>query len=148
MEPKQGLLICDASIGNHSLPPDTPVWILGTRGEMREVEYRDARGVVPSGSVVESPVPRPTDAQLRDLDTCFGLSEAAFHEVHLDRENYFAIQRCRAHGRLFLRDTRGTVAWYERTTLLGPEESEDWISIWRRYHGLSDDWLNLKGRTW
>lgn len=58
------------------------------------------------------------------------------------------IQRCRAHGTLFLRDTRGTVAWYERVTLLGPDDGGSWLELWKRHHGMSDDWLNLKGRTW
>ncbi len=148
MEPIRGILIREASIGGYALPPDTPIWILGVQGESREVEYRDARGALPAGSVAESPIARPTEAQLRSLDACFGLPEGAFTDVHVDPQNLFVIQRCNAHGRLFLRDTRGGIGMYERVTLLGPEETSDWTSIWRRYHGMSDDWLNLQGRTW
>ena len=94
------------------------------------------------------PVPKPPLVQLRELDGCFGLGDDAFDEVHVDSENCFAIQRCKAHGMLFLRDTRGTIAWYQRVTLLYPDDGESWMEIWRRYHGMSDDWLNLKARTW
>lgn len=148
MEPIRGVLIREASIGRYSLPADTPIWIVGVRGDSREVEYRSARGVLPAGSVAESPIARPTEAQLRSLDACFGLPEGAFTEVHVDPESLFVVQRCKAHGRLFLRDTRGGIGMYERVTLLGPEETGDWTSIWHRYHGMSDDWLNLQGRTW
>jgi hypothetical protein len=148
MQPIRGVLIREASVGRYSLPPDTPIWIVSTRGESREVEYRDARGVLPANHVAESPVRRPTEAQLRSLDTCFGLPESAFTRVFVDPEHLFEVQRCNAHGMLFLRDTRGTIGLYERTTLLKPEESSDWVTIWSRYHQMSDDWLNLEGRTW
>jgi hypothetical protein len=148
MEPTRGVLIRDACIGRYSLPADTPVWIVGARGESLEVEYRDAHGVLPTSHVAESPVRRPTEAQLRSLDPCFGLPEDAFTKVHVDPENLFAIERCNAHGMLFLRDTRGSIGLYERITLLKPEESDDWVTIWSRYHQTSDDWLNLQGRTW
>ena len=148
MEPTRGVLIRDATIGRYPLPADTPVWIVGERGDSWEVEYRGARGVLPIGCVARSPVARPTEAQLRSLDACFGLDESAFTKVHVDSENLFVVQRCDAHARLFLRDTRGTIGSYERVTLLGPEETADWLAIWSRYHRMSDDWLNLQGRTW
>jgi hypothetical protein len=148
MEPTRGVLIREASIGRYSLPPDTPIWIVGTRGESCEVEYRDARGVLPTNCVVQSPVVRPTEAQLRSLDACFGLPDSAFTTVHVDPESLFVVEQCNAHGMLFLRDTRGTIGLYERITLLKPEESGDWVTIWSRYHQMSDDWLNLAGRTW
>jgi len=148
MAPTRGLLICPATIGRYSLSPDTPVWILASHEDSWEVEYRDASGRVARSGVVECPVPRPPLVQLRELDACFGLAEAAFDDVHADPKNCFVIQRCRAHGTLFLRDTRCTVALYERVTLLGPDDGGSWVELWRRYHGMSDDWLNLKGRTW
>jgi hypothetical protein len=148
MEATRGVLLRGASIGRHSVAPGTAVWIVATRGELREVEYRDARAVLPANDVATSPVARPTEAQLRRLDKCFGLPEEAFTKVHLDAEHLFMIQKCKAHGRLFLRDTRGTIGLYERVTLLKPEDSEDWLTVWSRYHQMSDDWLNLGGRTW
>jgi hypothetical protein len=36
---------------------------------------------------------------------------------------------------------------YERLTLLRETDDGDAQQIWARYHKVSDDWLNLEGRS-
>ena len=146
-EPRRGLIIRPVSFAGYSLGPDTHVWLLDSDAERWQVEFRDRQGTLSLADVLECPVSRPTIEQLRKLDPCFGRPDDAFHDEHVSPEHYFVVQRCRAHGAWFLRDTRGTIAMYDRVTLLSHEDGDDWVSIWSRYHAMSDDWLSYKGRT-
>lgn len=119
----------------------------GVTGSTLEVEYRDRRGTIPADALVAYPVKGPTVEELRKLDLCFGLSDDAFDVEHRSQEHFYAILRCRAHGRRFLRDTRGSFAWYSRTTLLRDDDDGPPDDIWAKYHWKSDSWLMLEGRS-
>lgn len=134
-------------IAGAAVPAGSHVWLLGVSGDEWEVEHGTRRGRVPRPAILECPVARPSLERLRALDACFGRDRDAFAEEHVDRQRYFTILRCKAHGALFLDDTRGTLAWYGRITLLDPADGDDWQAIWVRYHALSDDLLNHLGRT-
>lgn len=93
------------------------------------------------------PVRGPGLQALRQLDTCFGLDDEAFESEYVDQDWYFEILRCKAHGRRFLRDIRGSSALYSRLTLLREEDAGSPKDIWSRYHSLPDSQLLLCGRT-
>lgn len=112
-----------------------------------QIEYRRWRGLVPVTALARYPIESPSLDELRALDPCFGLAEDAFVVEHADAARYFEIVRCRAHGRRFLRDTRGTVGWYTVLTLLRDDERGPPADIWRRYHSLDDGLLRLEGRS-
>ena len=145
-DPQQALTLRPITVGRQSVPADTLVWVLGRSGDLAEVEFKDERGFVAEDALVPHPVPRRDLEALRLLDACFGLPDDAFTCEHHD-ERYFRILSCKAHGRRFLEDVRGGIAMYGRLTLL--EESDDGSpgEIWARYHSVSDDWLNLQGRS-
>jgi hypothetical protein len=113
-----------------------------------EVEYRGIRGRIREDTVVPYPVPRPDLAELRQLDPCFGLPDEHFELECRSNEHYCEILKCRAHGRRFLRDVRGTSAWYSTTTLLDEDEDGEPDAIWSRHHGKSHSWLMHEKRTW
>lgn len=92
-------------------------------------------------------VKRPELEDLRKLDPCFGQPDEAFETEHLSAEHYFELLRCRAHGRRFLRDVRGSVAMYTTLTLLQEDEEGTPDEIWTRYHSKSHSRLMLEGRT-
>jgi hypothetical protein len=52
-----------------------------------------------------------------------------------------------ARGARFLRDTRGTFAWYTRVTLLRDTDDGCPRQIWSRYHSMPEAELLLAGRT-
>jgi hypothetical protein len=147
VEPKRGLVITPVEIDGIPVRSDTHVWILASEAGHLTVEYRNQVATLPRDVVVECPVQGPSLEQLRALDECFGRGSDAFEDEHVDAEHYFVIQRCKAHGRRFLRDIRGTIATYERLTLLEAEDHESPGAVWRRYHAMSDDWLVREGRT-
>jgi hypothetical protein len=147
MEPKRGITIRPVELGDATLAVDTSVWILRELDGSLEVEHRDARGCVPRDAIAQSPVPRLPLEELRKRDPCFGLEETAFVVEHKDGERWYSIERCKAHGRRFLRDARGSAALYERVTLLDDSERGSFLSIWSRYHAMSDDWLNVVGNS-
>jgi hypothetical protein len=145
-DPEQALTLRPITVGRKSVPADTLVWVFGRSGNLVEVEFKDERDFVADDALVPHPVPRPDLEALRLLDACFGLPDEAFTCEHHD-ERYFRILRCKAHGRRFLDDVRGGIAMYGRLTLL--QESDDGSpgEIWAQYHSVSDDWLNLQGRS-
>jgi hypothetical protein len=141
-------MLVSADIGGISVRPDTYVWIRGRGNEKVTVEYLDRVAQLPISAVASCPVNGPSQEELDKLDSCFDLRRDAFEDEHVDHKNYFSIQRCRAHGSRFLRDTFTGVAWYDRLTLLRPEDNErDPLAIWSYYHPMSYDWLILQGRT-
>jgi hypothetical protein len=146
-EPKRVLTIRDVEIDGVSVRADELVWMHGEKGDSIEVEYRDHRGRIPADAVVPYPVRGPALEELRKLDPCFGLPDEAFVVEHMRHEHLYELLRCRAHGRRFLRDTRGTFAWYSLTTLLRDEDDGPPDDLWARYHWMSDSRLMLEGRT-
>lgn len=146
MEPTAGLVVRPAALGGRELRPDTYVWVWAVTDREVEIEYRNQRGLVPRDAVVSTPVTRPSLEVLRQLDPCFGLDRDAFVIEHED-PRWFFLLRCKAHGRRFLSDARGGIAQYERVTLLEDSEANDTEGVWRRCHAMSDDYLNLLGRT-
>jgi hypothetical protein len=147
MEPKRGMVVRDVTAGGQVVSAGSPVWIAGARGERLELEFRSKRFLVAADDVVEAPVPAPTLEALRRLDSCFGLPSSGFELLLADSVNMCEVVRCKAHGQVFLRDTRGDVAMYERVSILTSGEADDWVVVWNRYHQMSDDWLNWNGRT-
>ena len=119
----------------------------GVTPRLLAVEYRDRRGTVPLDAIVSYPVKGPALEQLRKLDSCFGLSDEHFTVEHDSAEHWYCILRCCAHGRRFLKDTRGTIGLYSTMTLLNDDERGDADKIWTKYHGKSHSWLMLEGRT-
>jgi hypothetical protein len=146
-EPKQALTIRGVDIGGKHVPADQVVWVHARGQEYAEVEYRERRGRVPLDAIVAYPVTGPELPALQKLDPCFGLSDEAFEREHISAEHFYELLRCRAHGRRFLRDVRGTSAWYSTTTLLADDEEGEPDEIWARYHWQSHSWLMLSGRT-
>jgi hypothetical protein len=145
--PQKGVTLRPVEIGGRVVPADTHVWIF-RRGEgSADVEYQDRRSRVPEDAVANSPVKAPCLDELKKLDSCFGMSDDAFETMLIDNESYFEILLCREHGKRFLRDVRGSSAWYSRLTLLRDTDDGDTKDIWARYHRASDDRLNLEGRT-
>lgn len=134
-------------IAGKELGPDQVVWVHARGSSAAEVEYRGRHGRIPLDAIVPYPVKGPGLVQLRELDGCFGEPDEAFVVEHQSAEHLYEILRCRAHGKRFLRDTRGTIAWYSTLTLLGDDEDEPPDAIWARYHGKSNGWLMLEGRT-
>src|SRR5262249_47378771 len=143
-EPDKALTLRPITVGRRSVPADEIVWVFGRSGGTADVEYKNERGTVAADALVAYPVPSPGLDRLRALDACFGLPDEAFEREHIDDRNYFEIVRCRAHGRRFLRDTRGTIAWYQRLTLLDESDDGDPAHVWARYHRMSDSWLMLQ----
>ena len=146
-DPERALTLRSVNVPGLSVPADTLVWVLRREPGWAHVEHGDRQGRVSQDALAPYPVQAPTVEQLRSLDPCFGLPEDSFEREHIDRENFFEILRCRAHGQRFLRDTRGTVASCTRLTLLQDTDDEDPNEVWMRYHRLSDAWLLLQGRT-
>jgi hypothetical protein len=147
-EPQQALTIRDVDIGGRRVPPDQVVWVHRRGSGYVDVEYRGARGKVLEGALVPYPVPRPPLEELQQIEPCFGLADEHFEVECRSQEHYYEILRCRAHGRRFLRDARGTHAWYSTTTLLDEDEEGEPDDIWARYHWRSDSWLMHEKRTW
>ena len=145
--PQRGLVIAPVEIDGVPVTPDTHVWILASDSGTVTVEYRNHVATLEPGTVVPCPVQDTPLEQLRLLDDCFGRDRDAFDVVHVDRETSFVIHRCKAHGRRFLRHTRGTSAMYERLTLLDSTDDQPPGSVWSRHHAMSDDWLVRQGRT-
>jgi hypothetical protein len=145
--PKRGLLVLPAEVGGHSLVADTYVWILGSDGVHARIGYRDCFGTVRLAAVVETPVPAPSIEQLRDLDPCFGLEPGAFEGEVVYYEWMYRIFRCKAHGRHFIGVMYGGIGMWERVTLLEPGEETNPKAAYDRYIAMSNDWLNLMGRS-
>jgi len=146
-EPEKALTLRAITVGRKEVPADREVWVFGRSDGAADVEFRGERGRVPNDALVALPVKGPGLAALRALDACFGLPDEAFETEHDGGQRLFTILRCRAHGQRFLRDTRGTVGLYDRTTLLDASDSGAPIDIWSKYHFVSDPWLVLQGRT-
>ncbi len=146
-DPIQAMTLVEVDIEGRSLPPHTVVWVWGKSGGQAQIEYRRWRGLVPVTALTRYPVDGPTLEELRKLDPCFGLPDEVFDAVERDDRNYFEILRCRAHGRRFLRDTRGTIGWYSIVTLLDEDDRRTPEEIWRRYHSMDDGELRLAGRS-
>lgn len=146
-EPRQGLVVQHVEVGGRSLRPDTYVWILGSDGDHTRIEYRDRVGIVPRDAVVETPIPRPSIEKLRELDSCFGLEKDAFEGEVVYRDWMYRIFQCKAHGRHFIGVVYGGIGMWERVTLLEPGEESDPKAAYERYIAMSNDWLNLMGRT-
>lgn len=146
-DPTQAITLHEVEIDGQVLPARTVVWVWGKSGGEAQIEWKRWRGLVPVTALARYPVESPPLEVLRELDGCFGLPEVAFEVVHADATNYFEIVRCRAHGRRFLRDTRGTVGWYSVLTLLRDDDRGSPEEIWRRYHARDDSLLRLEGRS-
>jgi hypothetical protein len=145
--PEKAITIRDVEIAGKPVVADQVVWVHGRTGDFAEIEYRNARGRIRADAIVSYPVKGPGLEELRKLDPCFGLPDDAFESEHVSADHYYERLRCRAHGRPFLRDTRGTIAMYSTLTLLKDDEEGGPDDIWARYHGKSDSKLMLEGRT-
>lgn len=130
------------------MPADQLVWVLRADSDRAEVEFKGERGHIRLDCLASYPIPRPTLEQIRKMDPCFDLPETAFATDYLDETRFFALVRCKAHGRRFLRDTRGGVGMYTLTTLLEPGDDGAPAEIWAKYHSCSDSWLFHQGRSW
>lgn len=146
-DPIRAMTLVEVEIEGKAIPAHTVVWVWGKSGGQAQIEYRRWRGLVPVTALTRHPVDGPSLEALRKLDPCFGLQDDAFDVVVRDDHNYFEILCCRAHGRRFLRDTRGTIGWYSTVTLLGEGERGTPEEIWRRHHFLDDGELRLAGRS-
>ena len=146
-EPEQAITIRDVDVGGRHVAADQIVWVHARKDGYAEVEYRDRRGRVPLDAILPYPVRGPRLEDLQKLDSCFGSSDEAFAIEHHSYEHWYRMLRCRAHGRRFLEDTRGTIASYSTTTLLNDDEEGEPDEIWARYHWKSHSWLMLEGRT-
>jgi len=142
LEPVRGLTVELFALEGKEIQRDTHVWIMGREPDQWHIEYKDKSYSVARHLVVECPVPRPLIEQLRTLDGCFGLSESAFDEVLIDRDNYYIFMRCKQHGKLFLDDTRGTSVWYSRLIYVGDLGNSSYDHVWSKFHDISDDMLN------
>jgi hypothetical protein len=146
-KPEQALTLRPVTIGSKTVPADERVWVWERSSGFADVEHGDHRGKVPEDALTSYPVPPPSLGELRRLDACFGLPDAAFEREHIDHDWYFEILRCKAHGRRFLRDVCGGVLMYTRLILLTDEDKGSPKEIWQRYHRHSDSWLHRQGRT-
>jgi hypothetical protein len=147
MDPKKGITVVGVQVGTRHLAEGSPVWIWDGPDSLLEIEHRGQRARVPREVVALSPVKAPSLAELQALDACFGGASELFETEHRDDSRYFSIERCKAHGRRFLRDVQGGIAMYERLTLLDEHDDEAPERVWRKYHDLSSDWLNALGRS-
>jgi hypothetical protein len=146
-DPKPALTVRPIKLDGKFVPAYERVWVWSRSGGYAEVEFREQRGTVPEDALLPYPVRGPELQVLRQLDPCFGLADEAFECEHIDRESFFEILRCKAHGRRFLRDTRGMIGWYSMLTLLHEDEEGSPKDIWSRYHLMPDSQLLLDGRT-
>jgi hypothetical protein len=146
-DPDRALTIRDVQIDGKLVAADNIVWVHARTGGQAEVEHRGRLGRIPADAIVPYPVKGPDLEEVRQLDACFGLPKEAF-EVEHHSDAYYELLRCRAHGRRFLEDVRGTVGLYTTLTLLDDDEAGSPDEIWRRYHAQSDSWLALARRTW
>ena len=143
MEPKRGMIIRDITGRNLVLRAADYVWILGPPEEgCVLVEKKNKQEKIPGQAVVDIPVPVPDIKELRKKDDCFGRSDKHFKEVYRSEMHMFRLLRCKRHGKLFLEDTRGGVAMYNRLILLADDDTnESPETIWSRYHSMPDEWL-------
>ncbi|MFN7952358.1 MAG: hypothetical protein U0610_11585 [bacterium] len=146
-DPIQAMTVREVEIDGKRLPPHTVVWVWGKSAGQAQIEFKKWRGLVPVTALVRYPVESPPLEELRKLDGCFGMPDEAFEVVHRDDVHCFELLRCRAHGRRFLRDTRGTIGWYSIVTLLRDDERGAPEDLWRRYHAQDDSELRLAGRS-
>jgi hypothetical protein len=108
------------------------------------VEHGGSSALVPADVLLDCPIAAPSRAQLEELDPCFYSEPDAFVEEHDGSARWYRLLRCKAHGRRFLEETRGSVGIYTRLIAIdATEESPD--EIWRRYNAMSDDWLSHLG---
>ncbi len=146
-DPEKAVTLKPVSVGGKSVPAYAEVWVLSRADGHAEVEYRGKRGRVADDILSAYPVRGPALETLRRLDPCFGLGDDAFVSEHIDQDSYFEILRCKAHQRRFLRDTRGTIGWYSRLTLLLDDDDGSPQDIWSKYHWMAEAELLLAGRT-
>jgi hypothetical protein len=146
-ELERALTVREIEIDGKSVRLDEIVWVHRRGTHHADVEYRGRCGRVPASAIVQYPVPAPPLEELRQLDSCFGLGDAHFELECRSSEHYYEILTCRTHGRRFLRDVRGTSAWFSTTTLLEEDEEGTPDEIWSRHHGKSHSWLMLERRT-
>jgi hypothetical protein len=146
-DPEQAVTLEAVSLGGKTIPAHTVVWVWSRANGHAEIECGEKRGRVAEDVLSPYPVKGPGVERLRRLEPCFGLDDDAFVRDHLDQEHYFELLRCKAHGARFLRDTRGTVGWYSRLTLLRDDDVGNPGDIWSKYHGMSETELLLEGRT-
>jgi len=146
-DPEQAITLRAVEVGGKHVAADEVLWVHARKDGHAEVEYRGRRGRVPLDAILPYPVRGPRLEELQKLDACFGSSDEAFTIEHDSAEHWYRIIQCRAHGRRFLRDMRGTIGLYWTTTLLNDDEEGSPDEIWARYHGKSHGWLMLEGRT-
>ena len=146
-DPEKAVTLRSVSVGGKSIPAYAEVWVLSRADGHAEIEYRDNRARVADDILSAHPVRGPALETLRSLDPCFGLDDDAFASEHIDQDHYFEVLRCKAHQRRFLRDTRGTIGWYSRLTLLGDGDDGSPRELWSKYHGMAEAELILAGRT-
>ena len=145
MEPQRGIVIRQVHVDGKTIDQSKYVWLLGSPSNgVVSIEINNMKHFIPQDAVVSCPVPSPSVDALRTIDECFGKSESHFDVLHKSQEKWFRILRCKAHGRLFLEDTRGGAAIYDRLIMV-EDDQEDFKAIWSRYHSMSDDWLNYLG---
>jgi len=147
MEPKRGITVVAVQVGARQVSEDSQVWVWEDSDSLLEIECRGQRGRVSRDTIAFSPVRAPALAELQQLDACFGGAATLFEVEHQDDARYFSIEHCKAHQRRFLRATRGSVAMYQRLTLLDERDDEAPDQIWSRYQARSDNWLNWQGRS-
>lgn len=141
------MLLRATQIGKRTPGAGTTVWQIRTGAVGRVVvEHRGESAEIPVDALRDAPVPAPSIEALLQRDACFAQPTSDFLIEHVSAASWFTIYRCRAHSRRFLEDVRGTVALYSRFILLD-EQADDAApeTIWRKYHAMSDDWLNHLG---
>jgi len=146
-DPERAVTLKPIDLGRTTVPAYSEVWVLSRANGQAEIEYQDQRGRVTESVLSSYPVKKTELETLRRLDSCFGLKDEAFVCEYSDYNRFFEILKCKAHQRLFLRDTRGTIAWYVRLTLLRDDDDGSPTDIWSKYHEMSDAELLLAGRT-
>lgn len=146
--PGRGWVLRAVELDGEPLPLDAEVAVHRRDARWAEVAFDGRRGRVPSDAVGDEPYAGPPLEALRRLDACFGLPDAAFARVYIDRDNFFEVVRCRAHGRRFLRDVVGTFAQRTRLTLLADGDPDAPLDVWRAYHDQTDAWHARRGRTY
>lgn len=150
MEPRRYIVTQDINTGGVTLRRGAYVWVHEPEAQSQlTVEFKGRLYPNVDGTMLApTPVPPPSIGQLIQRDACFAGDITAFEEIYRDDERYFSVYRCKAHGACFLEDTQTGIGWYSRFIFLGALDDvtpESLLRLWKRYHAISTDLLNLDG---
>lgn len=144
-DPERGWATRDVELAGRHVKEGEEVWVHRRGESWVEIEHRGHQGRVPLGAVSDKALSGPTLEDLRRLDACFGLADDAFTREHLDREQYFEIRKCMAHGRRFLWAVGPR--WTTIVTLLAEDDPTDPSAAYAHYHPRTERWHQRLGRT-